>query len=129
MNSENLAQLIQKGFHVTIGATATLVESIKNPAQGAETFSRLQTDFYQLTEEWEAKGETAEQEARVFVEQLINNASQSSANSPPSTAARPPAPTATPDVQTDLQELTRQISAIRAELEKLRSEDSQNYGS
>lgn len=128
MNSENLAQLIQKGFRVTIGATATLVESIKNPEQGAETFSRLQTDFYQLTEEWEAKGVTAEQEARVFVEQLINNASQStgsSATSAPS-ASRPPVPTAAPDVQADLQELTRQISAIRAELEKLRNGDSQN---
>lgn len=127
MNSENLAQLIQKGFRVTIGATATLVESIQNPEQGAATFSRLQTDFYQLTEEWEAKGETAEQEARVFVEQLINSASQSAGgSSAPPSASRPPTPSASPDVQADLQELTQQISAIRAELEKLRGDSSQN---
>lgn len=126
MNSENLTQLIQKGFRVTIGATATLVESIKNPQQGAETFSRLQTDFYQLTEEWEAKGETAEQEARTFVEQLMSTAGAAGgASSSPSTA-RPAGPTASPDVQNDLQELTQQISEIRAELEKLRGESSQN---
>lgn len=124
MNPENLAQLIQKGFRVTLGAATAIVESVKNPDQGAETFSRLQTDFYQLTEEWEAKGETAEREARTFVEQLFNNSSSASnrSYSAPS-PSHSSAPTAAPDLQTDLQELTQQIASIRAELETLRSEN------
>jgi polyhydroxyalkanoate synthesis regulator phasin len=123
MNPDTLAQLIQKGFRVTLGATATLVESIKDPEQGAETFSRLQTDFNQLTEEWAEKGEVAEQEARILVERLWNSAS----NSTPPPAAPPPAPSSTPTpasrVQADLQDLTQQIAEIRAELEKLRGEN------
>ncbi|MBF2079595.1 MAG: hypothetical protein IGR76_14020 [Synechococcales cyanobacterium T60_A2020_003] len=124
MNPENLAQLIQKGFRVTLGAATAIAESVKNPDQGAETFSRLQTDFYQLTEEWEAKGETAEREARTFVEQLFNSASSASnrSSSTPS-PSQSSAPTAAPDLQTDLQELTQQIASIRAELETLRSEN------
>ncbi len=120
MNPENLAQLIQKGFRVSLGAATAVVDSVKNPEQGAETFSRLQTDFHQLTEEWEAKGEVAEQEARTFVEQMFNSNHSSVGSYPGSSTSQPSAPSAPPDIQADLRELTQQIAAIRADLETIR---------
>lgn len=126
MNSDNLMQLAQKGFRVTLGATATLLETIQDPQRREESFSRLRSEFSQLTGEWEIKGETTEREARHFVDDLLSQRSghSNSTSSASSPASPPPTPTDTssvaPDIQQDLQDLTTQLAAIREELEKLR---------
>lgn len=122
MNSDTLAQLLQKGFHVTLGATATLVESLQDPQRREANVSKLTNELSQLAEEWEAKGATTEVEARNFV----NNLWQQTPPNPASSSAPVTTPVTTPpsDVQQDLQDLTAQISAIRAEIERLRSEDN-----
>ena len=120
MNSDTLTQLLQKGFRVTLGATASLVEALQDPEHRQEKLSRLTSDFGQLTEEWEAKGATTEQEARNFVDNLWR---QSSVTPPPSSSAVP-VDSPDPGVQEDLQELTAQIAAMRAEIEKLRAQDN-----
>jgi polyhydroxyalkanoate synthesis regulator phasin len=131
MNSTTLAQMLQKGFRVTVGATASIIESLQDPQRRDENFSRLRTDLSQLTEEWEAKGEMTEREARNYVDTILNQ----QFNRNPSASSEPASPTgsgttssapsaASPEVQQDLQELTTQISALRAELERLREQNS-----
>ena len=71
MNSDNISQTLQKGFHVTLGATASLLEAIQDPQGSSQKFSTMGGDVNRLTEELEAKGVTTEQEARQFVDGLF----------------------------------------------------------
>ncbi len=123
MNSDTLAQLLQKGFHVTLGATATLVEALQDPQRREANVSKLSNELSQLAEEWEAKGATTEVEARNFVSNLWQQ-SPVTPPAPPTPSSSAPVTTPMDDVQQDLQDLTAQISAIRAEIERLRSEDN-----
>ncbi|NJO40538.1 MAG: hypothetical protein HC769_04525 [Cyanobacteria bacterium CRU_2_1] len=126
MNPDTVIQLAQKGFRVTLGATASLLETLQDPQRREETLFKLRTEFSQLADEWEVKGETTEQEARNFVDTMLRQPSNpgSSSSPEPSTVTTPVTPGASSDVQQDLQELTAQLAAIRAELEKLREQDS-----
>lgn len=121
MNSDTLAQLLQKGFHLTLGATATLVETLQDPQRREANVSKLSTELSQLAEEWEAKGATTEVEARNFVSNLWQQSPTAPSTSP--TPASSTSGTTPPDeVQQDLQTLTAQISAIREEIERLRAD-------
>jgi polyhydroxyalkanoate synthesis regulator phasin len=129
MNSDTAFELVQKSFRITLGATATLIEVLQDPQRRDENLSKLNTELSQLAEEWAAKGEMTEQEARNFVDTILQQQSPSSSPSEPttSTASAPTGSTTTstpsPVVQMELQELTAQIAAIRAELEKLREQE------
>lgn len=126
MNSDQFTQLLQKGFRVTLGATATLVESIQDPQLREESLSQLQSgDFVRLSEAWEAKGTSTETEARNFVtnlwQQQMAAPAPSASGSTGSTASGTTAPV---EIQQDLQELTAEIAAMRTEIEKLRQNPS-----
>ncbi len=128
MNSDHLTQLLQQGFRVTLGATASLVETLQDSQKRNQNLSDLRSELNHLTQEWAEKGEVTEQEARNFVDTLLNQLS----NQPPSPTSTPsPDTVATtltqttpPAVQLELQELTAQIAAMRKELEQLRNQDS-----
>ena len=127
MDSNNLTQLLQKGLRVTLGATASLIEVLQDPEKREQNLARLRSDLSQLAEEWDTKGAMTEQEARNFVDTLLEqrNRQQAPSSYDPTTQASTATatPTAPPDVQLELQELTAQIAAIRTELEKLRNEN------
>jgi polyhydroxyalkanoate synthesis regulator phasin len=129
--NDTFTQLVQKGFRVTLGATATLVEALQNPQQLVADLQDPQqreanlaklAAFNQLAEEWETKGTTTEIEARNFVNRLW---SQESPSATPTTAETTLStqPIVQPNVQQDLQELTAQIAALRAEITRLQAED------
>jgi polyhydroxyalkanoate synthesis regulator phasin len=118
MNSDTLVQTLQKGYHVTLGATASVIESLQDAQRREENFAKLRTDPNQLIEELAIKGETTEREARSFVDGVFSQPSNPSSSSTPST---PPVSPQTAAIQQDLQELTAQLAAIRAELERLRA--------
>lgn len=128
MNQDTLTHLLQQGFRVTLGATASLVETFQDPQKRDENLSQIRSELDQLAQEWAAKGEMTEQEARNLVDNLLNQlGKQPSSPTPgasPSTVTTTPTQPAPPDVQLELQELTAQIAAIRTELEKLRNSDS-----
>ena len=127
MNSDNITQLLQQGFRVTLGATASLVETLQDPQKRTENLSQVRLELNQLATEWAAKGEMTEQEARNFVNNLLNqlgNQPSTTSASYPSSVTTTTTQVAPPDVQLELQELTAQLSAIRAELEKLRNSDN-----
>ena len=127
MNPDDLVQLLQKGFRVSLGATTALVESVQDPQKRDENWQKMQTDFGQLTEEWAEKGAETEQEARTFVDRLVSGQGdrQPSDTGRDSSYAQAPTTTSATDSETELelQELTAQIKALRSELEKLRQDN------
>ncbi|MBV9390086.1 MAG: hypothetical protein JOZ78_26985 [Chroococcidiopsidaceae cyanobacterium CP_BM_ER_R8_30] len=127
MNSNSLTQLLQEGFRVTIGAAVSLVETLQDPQKRDQNLSQLKAELEQLTQEWAVKGEITEQEARNFVDTLLNRAGNQSYHppSPSSTnVAVPQNQPASPQVQMEIQELTAQLATMRKELENLRNTDS-----
>ncbi len=122
MESQNLTDLLQQGLRVTLGATASLIEILQDPQKRDENLNKLKTDLGQLADEWAAKGALTEQEARSFVDTLLEQRQRQTPSEPSTadTTTTDSPPTASPDIQLGLQELTAQIAAIRAELEKLR---------
>ncbi|HEY9728676.1 MAG TPA: hypothetical protein V6D50_19685 [Chroococcales cyanobacterium] len=130
MNSNNLLQLLQTGFRVSLGATTSLVETLQDPQKREENLTQLTTELSQRVSEWAQKGEITEQEARRYIEELFRQ-QRSAGSSPPTrtssdTVTTSPTTPASPSVQLELEELTAQISAIRTELEKLRDSESNN---
>lgn len=123
MKLDNLTPLLQQGFRITLGATASLVETLQNPQKRIEDLSQLKSELDQLTAEWAIKGEMTEQEARALVERFLQQIGQPTAPQASSTTAPNTTETAPPQVQLELQQLTAQIAAIRAELEKLHRPD------
>jgi polyhydroxyalkanoate synthesis regulator phasin len=129
--NDTFTQLMQKGFRVTLGATATLVEALQNPQQLVADLQDPQqreanlaklAAFNQLAEEWETKGTTTEIEARNFVDRLWSQEAPSATATTTETALSTQ-PIVQPNVQQDLQELTAQIAALRAEITRLQAED------
>lgn len=132
MNSTDLTQLLQKGFYITLGATASLLEAIQDPIKREESLTSLRRDLDKLTEELAEKGATTEVEARNLVDTLIARqmGTSETTNSPATdmttvntTATPVTEPNSEPQVRADLQELTQQLADLRAELEKLRQKD------
>jgi polyhydroxyalkanoate synthesis regulator phasin len=116
MNPDTFVQTLQKGYRVTLGATALAIESLQDSQQREENFAKMRSDPNQLIEELAVKGETTEREARSFVDGVFSQ--------PPTGATTPTSAPASPQtvaIQQDLQELTAQLAAIRAELERLRT--------
>lgn len=133
MNPENLMELVQKSFRVTVGATTSLLETLQDPQKRQEVTSKLQSEWNQLADEWAEKGAITEQEARRFVDSFLarqrggvssnttNNTTDSQPSEPIPTTAVPVSELSMPDVQAELQELTAQLAALREELESLKS--------
>lgn len=126
MNSDTVILLLQKGFRVTLGATASLVEVLQDPQKREQNLSKLRLELSQLAEELAEKGEITEREARTFVDGVLSQ--RQNPSSPAQTTVTTTATsvqTASPEVQLELQELTAQLAAIRAEVERLRNQEGQ----
>jgi len=125
--NDTVLQLLKKGFRVTIGATATLIEVLQDPQRREQNLSRLRRELDQLAQEWAEKGEMTEQEARSFVDILIAQRradSDRAASEAIVTTTAVPVPPPSSEVL-ELQELTAQLAAIRAELAHLREQRDQ----
>ncbi|MBC7824991.1 MAG: hypothetical protein H7126_14215 [Candidatus Parcubacteria bacterium] len=125
--NDTVLQLLKKGFRVTIGATATLIEVLQDPQRREQNLSRLRRELDQLAQEWAEKGEMTEQEARSFVDTLIAQRraeSDRAASEAIVTTTAVPVPPPSSEVL-ELQELTAQLAAIRAELAHLREQREQ----
>ncbi|MFN9175685.1 MAG: thylakoid-associated protein, partial [Synechocystis sp.] len=71
-NSNNLlVNTLQQGFRITVGATASLVETLQDPQKRQITFQDLQQQWGQKAEQWAEKGSVTEAEARQYVEQWL----------------------------------------------------------
>ena len=134
MNPDNLPQMLQTGFHLTLGATSFLIETLQDPLKREENLDKLKSDLGQLASELLEKGEMTDREARNFVDTIFSgpgnreNADSESVSPKESGAAtdHPPDSVVQPDVKLEIQELTAHMAALRVELEKLRAENSQD---
>lgn len=135
MNPDNLPQMLQTGFHLTLGATSFLIETLQDPVKREANLDKLrQPDLSLLADELLEKGEMTDREARNFVDTIFsqpgdreNAESQSVSHQQSDTETEtdtPPESVVQPDVK-EIQELTAQMAALRAELENLRAENSQ----
>ncbi|MCL2924073.1 MAG: hypothetical protein MGF17_05425 [Trichodesmium sp. MAG_R04] len=120
MNPDNLTEIIQKGFRVTLGATSFFFETLQDSSKRDENLNKLNSDFNQLTEEWAERGEITEREARNFVDTILNQ-QNSQANTDSITVPSSPISNSgfvQSDIQKDLLELTQEIASLRADLQK-----------
>ena len=122
MNPDNLTEIIQKGFRVTLGATSFFMETLQDSSKRDENLNKLNSDFNQLTEEWAERGEITEREARNFVDTILNQQNQNGqANTNSITVPSSPIYNSgfvQSDIQKDLLELTQEIANLRADLQK-----------
>ncbi len=125
--NDTVLQLLKRGFRVTIGATATLIEVLQDPQRREQNLSRLRRELDQLAQEWAEKGEMTEQEARSFVDTLIAqrraDSDRAASEAIVTTTAVPVSPPSSEVLE--LQELTAQLAAIRAELAHLQEQREQ----
>ena len=135
MNLDNLPQMLQTGFHLTLGATSFLIETLQDPLKRSENLDKLtRSDLGLLADELLEKGEMTDREARNFVDTIFSqpgareNAESESVSHQQSDTVTdtPPESVVQPDVKLEIQELTAHMAALRAELENLRAENSQN---
>ncbi len=119
MDLSNPIKLLQKGFHVSLGATSSLLESIQDPRKREENLAQMRLGFDQVTQIWSEKGAVTEQEARKFVDSLVSQMPQTN---PTSSSPPRPSPTTpeTSQAQTELEELTSQLADLRSQLEQER---------
>ncbi|NET58450.1 MAG: hypothetical protein F6K47_20530 [Symploca sp. SIO2E6] len=119
MDSNNLVEFLQTGFHVSLGATTALIESLQDPQKREENVSLLNASFDQQLTTLVEKGKITEQEARTYMESMWTqpNNSDSSATD---TSATPSTSTTNAKTQQEIEELTAEIAALRTELEQQR---------
>ena len=134
MNPDNLPQMLQTGFHLTLGATSFLIETLQDPVKREENLDKLKSDFGKLADELLEKGEMTDREARNFVDTIFSQPddrenAQSESVSPKqsdATTDAPPESVVQPNVKLEIEELTAQMAALRTELENLRVKNSQH---
>ena len=132
MNADNLTQILHQGFRVTLGATSSMIEMLQDSQKRSENLEKIQSQWSQLAEELAEKGEQTEQEARKFVDTILEQRTNSTTTTGGTTSTSSESMTTTPisvsepDSAEELQELTAQIAALRLELERLRGSESSN---
>lgn len=121
MNSNNIFQTVRKGFQVTVGATASIVETLQDPQKRSEAFTELQAELDQKTQAWAQKGEQTEQEARQFLDGLLRQQGWQTSRQETTGGDRNGTTQATtsPTIQSEIQDLTEQIVSLRNQLEDL----------
>lgn len=126
MNPDNLTQIIQKGFHLTLGATSFFMETLQNSSKRDENLNKLNSDFNQLTEEWAQRGEMTEREARNFVDTILNQQNCQVNTDSINVPSTPVSDFVQSDIQRDLLELTQEVADLRAALQQSQKSDSQD---
>ena len=126
MNPDDLTQIIQKGFHLTLGATSFFMETLQNSSKRDENLNKLNSDFNQLTEEWAQRGERTEREARNFVDTILNQQNCQVNTDSINVPSTPVSDFVQSDIQRDLLELTQEVADLRAALQQSQKSDSQN---
>lgn len=126
MNPDMVTEFLKKGFHVTLGATTSVVESLQDSQKREENISQLNLGFDQLSQIWADKGEITESEARKMIDSM---ATQYGVNTNPMSSGSSTSPSATspsidPSLQQELKTLTNQLANIRLELTQMGNQDN-----
>lgn len=112
-SNDLLVNTLQQGFRITVGATASLVETLQDPQKRQITFQDLQQQWGQKAEQWAEKGSVTEAEARQYVEQWL---AQMRKNSPVGNQSSGSQTIDFATAQAELERLTQEIIAMKDEL-------------
>lgn len=116
MNSDTALDLLKKGFHITLGASTSLVESIQDPLKREENLALIQSNPNAFAELLAEKGAVAEVEARRMVDSVVTQYGGSSSTA----SSNDPSPATTssidPSLERALLDLTAELAQIRSEL-------------
>lgn len=130
MDPEKLPQMLQTGFHLTLGATSFLIETLQDPVKRSENLEKLNSDLGILADELLEKGEMTDREARNFVDTIFSGPSDRENSHNESVSPKQSDSSAdsvtTPELQLEIQELTAQMMALRTQLENLRAQQHQD---
>ncbi len=116
MNSDNAIDLLKKGFHVTLGATSSLVESIQDPVKREENLAQLRMGPNEFAEVLAERGAVTEVEARKFVDNVVAQYKPDASSYSAGTASASPSTSIDSTLQLELQDLTKQLAELRAQL-------------
>jgi polyhydroxyalkanoate synthesis regulator phasin len=116
MNSDNAIDLLKKGFHVTLGATSSLVESIQDPIKREENLAQLRMGPNEFAEVLAERGAVTEVEARKFVDNVVAQYKPDASSYSAGAASASPSTSIDPTLQLELQDLTKQLAELRAQL-------------
>jgi len=129
MTPDGFSQTLQKGFHLTLGTGAALLEAIQSPQQASQRFADLGNDVARITAELEAMGATTEREARQVVDTLVSQLPFPFPQPPSGTGSATVDTVAKPitdtTIQDDLASLRQALTEIRQELDALSDHSSQ----
>lgn len=117
MSNPNPVELIQKSYYAAIGAVSSVVESVQDSQKRDATIAQVQQlisnpsseTIHDVAKNLAEKGQVTEQQARKFVDTILDN------RSVPVTAK--PASNATQSLQVELIELTKTLVELREQLE------------
>ncbi|MFM1843364.1 MAG: hypothetical protein RLZZ490_2106 [Cyanobacteriota bacterium] len=114
-NTNNLLiNTLQQGFRITVGATATLVETLQDPQKRQLTFQDLQQQWGEKAAQWAEKGILTEAEARQYVDQWLAQMRKNSPVGNPNGGSTIDFATA----QAELERLTQEIITLKEDLAK-----------
>jgi polyhydroxyalkanoate synthesis regulator phasin len=126
---KSIEKVLQKGFYLTLGATAALIEIAQDSRKRITTVESLNQDWGRLTQELVDKGVTTEAEARSFVDRFVSENMQNKMSDldrrTVNTTASDVTPTSTNDLENlvalaEIKDLTQQLADLRLEIERLR---------
>jgi polyhydroxyalkanoate synthesis regulator phasin len=128
MNNNNIFDVLQQSFRLTIGATTVFLETLQDSQKRQEAFSQLQTQWSELAQEWEQKGEKTEAEARKMMDNFWGkkwdfspkNESNQAVSTTVDVSATTSNSSTTDNHNSEVQNLTQQIVELRQELEEIR---------
>ncbi|MEB3309841.1 MAG: thylakoid-associated protein [Snowella sp.] len=126
MDKNTVFQTLQQGVRVTVGATASLLETLQDPQKRNTTLSELQSQLSQQTQLWAEKGLVTEEEARRLVDAWLakQKSSANSTSSNPSSSTSPSSSVTFNNAQSEIQALTEQLIALKNELEQARNQNN-----
>ncbi|AFY59754.1 hypothetical protein [Synechococcus sp. PCC 6312] len=117
MSNPNPVELVQKSYYAAIGAVSSVVESVQDSQKRDATLAQVQQlitnpssdKIHAVAKTLAEKGQVTEQQARKFVDTILDN------RSVPTTAK--PASSTTQQLQAELIALTQTLANLRGQLE------------
>ncbi len=118
MNSNNFTDMIQQGFRIAVGATATAVETLQDKEKINQKINELNKELQEKSQVWAQKGAITEEEAKRIIEQFFNK--QQTSNDFSSENVSSQSTTTTQDIRN----LTAEIISLRNELNQINNKSS-----
>ncbi len=118
MSNPSPLELVQKSYYAAIGAVSSAVESVQDSQKREATIAQVQqlianpnsATVHEVAKTLAEKGQVTEQQARKFVDTILDNRSIP-------VSAKPATASTTTALQHELIELTQTLAQLRGQLE------------